>query len=93
MLDELKVILVDLARQLFVKQPQQPLVHLPSYLFVSLLPQELIDAVVVAEVGSLALSDLGIGLRADAQFSAHFGIGHMCQRREVTEQCAHLHKK
>lgn len=76
-----------------MKQLQQSLVHLPPRLLVSLVPQELIDAVVVAEVGSLAPSDLGIGLRADAQFSAHFGVGHMCQRREVTEQCAHLHEE
>ena len=45
-----------------MEQPQQPLVHLPPCLLVGLLPQILINAVVVAEVGSLPPSDLRIGL-------------------------------
>ena len=76
-----------------MKQPQQPLVHLPPNLFVSLLPQIPIDAVVVAEVGGLPSSDLGIGAGAELQLGAHLGVGCMRQRGEVAEQRTHFCKE
>ena len=52
-----------------------------------------VDVTIVRDVLDLALSDSGIGLRADPQLRADFCIGAVSQRSVIAEQGAKCNKK